>query len=267
MLGIVSSLLGSVASGVMGMFGQNSANQQAHDNMMEQERFATEMPNTAYQRASIDMQKAGLNPAAMFGSGGPASTPGVQQAPVQNAMAPLASSIGNAVASATQQMTAEKTIENLVAQNAQIQADTRVKDANVANILAALPGVKSDTDVKVRSNNAIKAIPDPVYVPLVQGGFGADTMKNTGDLGAIGGAAAASAKSVAQGVSEATAPVVSGLSGPSINSAGAISHIGELKNAFENKWPSLRDAVYNWWNDSGSSTMYKTGTSGSYHGN
>lgn len=37
--------------------------------------YNTQMSNTAYQRASADMQAAGLNPMMMFGSGGPASVP------------------------------------------------------------------------------------------------------------------------------------------------------------------------------------------------
>ena len=37
--------------------------------------YQTEMSNTAYQRAVADMQKAGLNPALLYGGGQQASTP------------------------------------------------------------------------------------------------------------------------------------------------------------------------------------------------
>src|SRR4051794_28038645 len=41
----------------------------------QQEGYQTQMSNTAYQRASMDMKQAGLNPMMMFGSGSAASAP------------------------------------------------------------------------------------------------------------------------------------------------------------------------------------------------
>lgn len=260
MLGLIGGLLSSVAGGVLNLFGQNSANQQAQANQQEQEQFEERMSSTAYQRATADMTKAGLNPAAMFGSGGPASTPGVQQAPVVNTMGGpggLASAVGSLANTAVSQITAQKTIDNLTAQNAQILADSKLKDAQVANVLAGVPGVQADSDLKAKSAGAIKKIPDSVYVPLVQGGFGADTMKNTGEIGSGIGAAAASAKSAAQGVSG----LVSDMSGPTASSAKhVISQVGELSQSFSEKWPKLRDQLSDWWNSGenyGQKTYYK----------
>lgn len=65
--------------------------------------FQAQMSNTAYQRASQDMQKAGLNPMMMFGSGGAASSPsggsasvGTPSVPMPQTTSPLAG-IGDAV--------------------------------------------------------------------------------------------------------------------------------------------------------------------------
>lgn len=63
------------------------------------------MANTQYQRGVADMRKAGLNPALMFGSGGPAPTPSVPVADV-----------GGSVGSAVQGVLLTKQMANLDAE-------------------------------------------------------------------------------------------------------------------------------------------------------
>ena len=55
MFGLVGSLLGSVASGLFGMAGQNSAN-----------KASEEMAANRNQTATADMTKAGFNPALVI---------------------------------------------------------------------------------------------------------------------------------------------------------------------------------------------------------
>lgn len=85
-LGAGASLLGTAL--------QNRAAKQQASNAMSFER---EMSNTAYQRAMVDMKKAGLNP-ILAGKLGGASTPRGQQANIGNlgtaAMEGAASAIG-----------------------------------------------------------------------------------------------------------------------------------------------------------------------------
>lgn len=191
MLGLLGSLAGSAMSGVFGMMGQNSANEQ----MMQ-------MDATKYQRATKDMMKAGLNPAMMYGSAGTPSSGPV----LQNTMAAPASALKDAASSATQQMIADKTIDQLTSQIAKTNADT-------ANVKAALPGVSADAGLKDLEFGDIKKIPSAVRIPIVQGGYGADKFKSLGKTGAGLGASVASAKGVG-----AALPTIS-ISPPDFSSA------------------------------------------------
>lgn len=213
MLGMVGSLLGSVASGAMSLFGQQSTN----DMMME-------MAANRYQTSVKDMMKAGLNPAMMFGSGGPAPMPGIQ-----NPMAGAAETMKTAVSSAVQMKIADKTIDQLTEQIAKMKAEQ-------ANIDAQTPGIAARSALDVMRTEAVKKIPPVVRIPLIQAGFGADTMKATGQIGAIGGGAAASAKSVGSTALDAAkdipVPTLS-LSGPTYATAK------ELAREFRKKGPEL----------------------------
>lgn len=62
----------------------------------EQRKWEEGMANTAYQRASADMQKAGLNPAMMWGKGGPADTPNVAPPEFSNPLDSISSVMGMA---------------------------------------------------------------------------------------------------------------------------------------------------------------------------
>lgn len=105
----------NVLGGVLGMFGQGSANaanasmaREAWNNnlyaMMENQRFQERMSNTAYQRAMNDMRYAGLNPILAYSQGG-ATTPGgmgasMQAATMQNTMDELGEGVSSAAQSA-----------------------------------------------------------------------------------------------------------------------------------------------------------------------
>ena len=235
MLGLVGNLLGSVASGALGLMGQNSAN-----------KAAQQMAGTRYQTATADMTAAGLNPAAMFGSGGPAP-----MAPIQSVMTAPAAAMKDAASSATQQLVAQKTIDQLTSQIAKTNADA-------ANVRAATPGVGARSYLDVVKSDAVRQIPKPVLVPLVQGGFGADTMRSAGPWAARAGGVAASAKSAIDGVSAIPDAIRSrfGLSGPDFHSASA------LKRAWDQKSPALGHAIGNWWERTfplpRSTTVYKS---------
>lgn len=212
MLGMLGSLGGSLLSGVFGMMGQSSANE-----------AAAQMAGTRYQTAYKDMMKAGLNPAMMFGSGGPAP-----MAPVGNTMAAPAAAMKDAASSAVAMEVAQKTIDQLTEQIAKTNAEA-------ANVRAGTPGIAAQSSISSREADAISRIPDKVYVPVVQSGYGADKMRSTGPVGSGLGAAAVSAKSV----KDTVLPDI-GLSGPARSSAK------ELVASFKEKAPALGKALENW---------------------
>lgn len=86
--GLVGGPIGALIGAGIG--GQGDANQQNQSNFATQMDYETEMSNTAYQRAVMDMQKAGINPMLAAQNGG-ASTPGVQQPTMGNVMGQAAS--------------------------------------------------------------------------------------------------------------------------------------------------------------------------------
>lgn len=118
----VGSILGSIGSGLIGAQSTADLNQQQMD-------FANQQRSTAYQTASQDMQKAGLNPAMMFGSGGPAPMAGVQ---FQNPAKVGLDAMQSTLSTATQARVADSTINNLVQQNANLKAQAGLTAADTA---------------------------------------------------------------------------------------------------------------------------------------
>lgn len=80
----------------------------------KQRNFQSDMANTAYRRAVIDMKLAGINPMLAYMKGGAATPPG--------AKASVTNALENAVATAQQFRKINEEIKNLREQNALIRA-------------------------------------------------------------------------------------------------------------------------------------------------
>lgn len=86
---------GAVIGGLLGLRGQQEANQANIDVARENREWQGWMSNTAHQREVTDLKSAGLNPILSVNAG--ASTPTPPTPVMQNAMEPLAGAIGSAV--------------------------------------------------------------------------------------------------------------------------------------------------------------------------
>ncbi len=127
-VGAAIGAAGSIAGGLIGKSGQESANaanaRQAALNRAFQER----MSNTAYQRSALDLEKAGLN--RILALGKPASTPAGAQARIENPNTQLAQGISGATGAAL-------TARMLKAQIDQVKAGTALTQAQTSAIQPA----------------------------------------------------------------------------------------------------------------------------------
>jgi hypothetical protein len=143
----------SLLAGGLNYLGQSSANAANLKIAQKQMDFQERMSNTAYQRAMLDMDQAGLNPILAYQQGGASSPVGasIQQ---QN-------ELGGAVASAIDAGRALAEIRNLKEQNIKIGADTdlsralaasareeaKVKSTTAKQLDLQLPGMEVEKDI------------------------------------------------------------------------------------------------------------------------
>ncbi|AXH77029.1 MAG: DNA pilot protein [Microviridae sp.] len=196
-------LFGGLISGGLGLigniFGTNQNNKNAQQMQLQAQQFNAaqtqaqmdfqqQMSSSAYQRASKDMQAAGLNPAMMFQSGSAASTPSGAAATTQPAQKTSAlTSIGPAmdriVSSAVQAKTFDRMtdeIANLKATNERIWAEVKTErerpglvrgeayrareagalaGAQTQNVVSDLPRVVGESIIKSQEGANVKAHP------------------------------------------------------------------------------------------------------------
>jgi hypothetical protein len=108
--------VGSIAGGLIGSAGASDANQAARKLARENREWQKMMSDTAYQRAAVDLKRAGLNRILAIGS--PASTPAGNVAPVMNEKAALGQGVTSAAMMAAQ-------VKQIKAQTQLTQAQTR----------------------------------------------------------------------------------------------------------------------------------------------
>jgi len=121
LLGTALSGLGSVVGGLFGSKGQRDANQANAREAAKNRAFQERMSNTAYQRATKDLEAAGLNRILALGS--PASSPGGNMARFENTKKPLQEGISQGVTNALQAKRQAAEIKLIQAQEAKTLAE------------------------------------------------------------------------------------------------------------------------------------------------
>lgn len=122
------AFLEGLGAGILSFFGQRATNKSNAAMAREQMDFQQEMSNTAYQRATMDMKKAGLNPMLAYSQGG-ASTPA-------GAKAEFEDPVGKGVSSALQAAQVTESVKNTAANTEKANAETAVAAATVPRVVA-----------------------------------------------------------------------------------------------------------------------------------
>ena len=155
----------NILGGLIGKSGQKDANRQNIALAREQMRFQERMSSTAYQRATDDLAKSGLNRILALGS--PASTPAGARANVLSETAPLAQGVMNAgtqsiqainsAAGAQQAMQSAETLkkqQSLLTNQAEKvlkEVDLVVKNTKVASAQAEVSDALSEIVKQIRT--------------------------------------------------------------------------------------------------------------------
>lgn len=144
----------AIGGGLLSSMGGRDANSASTAQAQNQMDFQERMSNSQYQRGVADMKAAGLNPMLAYSQGG-ASSPSGAMASQQDTMTP-------AVNTAQTSYRNSQEVQNMKAQNAQIESSTNVNNEQARNIATdtalkatQIPKTQADTEQSIASAKSI----------------------------------------------------------------------------------------------------------------
>ncbi|WNK13949.1 MAG: DNA pilot protein [Microvirus sp.] len=135
-MGLLDGLTNGLTGGIISAIGQQNANTAMSNAADKQMAFQESQSSTAYQRATQDMQKAGINPMLAYMQGGASSSPGAMSS---------SGNVGGAFTEGAQAQSSSALNQNLKDKAA---ADTQTSQATALKVGEETKGVTIDNALK-----------------------------------------------------------------------------------------------------------------------